>query len=138
MLPFHLQLGPFGISPVELFAVLGVVLAGVLARRYMDPQPSWSGMADLLLAALLGGAIGARLFYFVPLWIRGLETGARLFTDWSNGSGFIGGLVGGTIGVLGVARLKKLRPLNVADAVGLHVPLGFASGKIGCFLAGCC
>jgi phosphatidylglycerol:prolipoprotein diacylglycerol transferase len=138
MLPFHLHLGPFGISPVELFAVLGVVLAGVLARRKMNPQPPWSGLADLLLGALLGGAIGARLFYFLPLWIRGLETGARLFTDWSNGSGYIGGLVGGTLGVWTVARVKKLQSLNVIDTVALYIPLGFASGKIGCFLAGCC
>lgn len=138
MLPFHLRLGPFGLSPVELFAVLGVVLAGILARRKMSPQPSFSAMGDLALGALLGGAVGARLFYFVPLWIRGLETGSRLFTDWSHGSGYVGGLVGGTAAVWFVARLKKLDPRSVVDAVGLHIPLGFASGKIGCFLAGCC
>lgn len=138
MFPFHLRLGPFGISPVELFAVAGVVLAGILARRRMSPQPTYSGLMDLGLGALLGGAVGARLFYFVPLWIRGLETGSRLFTDWSHGSGYIGALVGGTIAVYQVARVKKLDPLNVVDAVGVHIPLGFASGKLGCFLAGCC
>jgi prolipoprotein diacylglyceryltransferase len=104
----------------------------------MTPPPSWSGLGDLLLGALLGGAIGARLFYFLPLLIRGLETGGRLFTDWSNGSGYIGALVGGTIGVVSVARVKGFDPANVVDAVALYTPLGFASGKIGCFLAGCC
>ena len=138
MLPFHVRLGPFGISPVEIFAVAGIVLAGILARRKMSPQPTWGGLVDLMLAAIVGGAVGARLFHFVPLWIRGLETLGRLFSDWSQGSGFVGGLLGGTAAVLAIARLKKLAGFNVADAVGLHIPLGFASGKFGCFLAGCC
>jgi phosphatidylglycerol---prolipoprotein diacylglyceryl transferase len=138
VLPFHLRLGPFALSPVELTAVLGVALVAILSRRMMSPQPTAGGMIDLMLAALLGGAIGARLFYFVPLWIRGLEPGSKLFTDWSQGSGYLGGLVGGTIAVYTVARLKKLDPLNVVDTVGLHIPLGFALGKFGCFLAGCC
>jgi phosphatidylglycerol:prolipoprotein diacylglycerol transferase len=138
VLPFHVRLGPFGISPVELFAVAGIVLAGFLARRKMSPQPTWGGLVDLILAAILGGAVGARLFHFVPLWIRGLEPASRLFSDWSRGSGFLGGLLGGTAAVLAVARLKKLAPFRLADAVGVYIPLGFASGKFGCFLAGCC
>ncbi len=136
--PFHVRFGPFAISPVELFAVAGIVLAGLLARRKMSPQPTPGGIIDLILAAIVGGAIGARLFHFVPRYLRGLETLGHLFSDWSQGSGFVGGLLGGTAAVLWVARLKKLAPLNVADTVGLHIPLGFASGKFGCFLAGCC
>ena len=122
----------------EITVVLGIALAAVLARRKMSPQPTWGGMFDLGLAALIGGAVGARLFYFVPRWIRGLEPAGRLLSDWSQGSGYLGGLIFGTGLVLIVARAKKLVPLNVADAVGLHIPLGFASGKLGCFLAGCC
>lgn len=138
MWPFHVPLGPFAISPVEIFAVGGIVLAGALARRKMSPPPAWGALVDLVLAAILGGAVGARLYYFLPRWIRGIESGGKLLADWSQGSGYIGGLVGGTIAVLLVARAKKLSPLNVADAVGLHIPLGFAVGKVGCFLAGCC
>jgi phosphatidylglycerol:prolipoprotein diacylglycerol transferase len=136
--PFHVRFGPFAISPVELFAVAGIVLAGLLARRKMSPQPTPGGLLDLILAAIVGGAIGARLFHFIPRYIRGLETLGRLFSDWSQGSGFVGGLLGGTAAVLLVARMKKLALLNVADVVGMNIPLGFASGKFGCFLAGCC
>ena len=137
-MPFHVRLGPFAISPVELFAVAGIVLAGILARRKMSPQPSWGGLIDLMLAAIVGGAVGARLYYFLPRWIRGLEEFGKLFSDWSQGSGYVGGLIGGTLLVAAVARWKKLAPLNVVDTVGLHIPLGFAVGKAGCFLAGCC
>jgi len=138
VLPFSFRLGPLAIDPVELFALLGVMVAGILTRRSIEPRPSWGGMIDLGIAAVLGGAVGSRLFHFVPLWIRGQETAVRLVTTWSEGSGFFGGLVGGTALVLVVARAKKLSLLNVADAVGLNMPIGFAIGKIGCFLAGCC
>ena len=137
-MPFHVRLGPFAISPVELFAVAGIALAGFLGRRKMSPRPSWGAMVDLMLAAIVGGAVGARLYYFLPRWLRGLEEGAKLFTEWSQGSGYVGGLVGGTLAVAAVARMKGLAPLGVVDAVGLHIPLGFAVGKVGCFLAGCC
>jgi len=138
VLPFHLRLGPFAVSPVELTVVLGIVLAGLLAWRKMSPRPTSGGIVDLMLAAIVGGAVGARLFHFVPRFIRGLESLSQLFTDWSQGSGYLGGLVGGTLAVLAVARLKGLAPLNVADAIGMHIPLGTATGKFGCFLAGCC
>jgi phosphatidylglycerol:prolipoprotein diacylglycerol transferase len=138
VLPFSFRFGPLAIDPVELFALLGVTVAGVLVRRSIEPKPSWGGMLDLGIAAVLGGAVGSRLFHFVPLWLRGQETAVRLVTTWSEGSGFFGGLVGGTALVLVVARAKKLSLLNVSDAVGLNMPIGFAIGKIGCFLAGCC
>jgi phosphatidylglycerol:prolipoprotein diacylglycerol transferase len=139
MFPFRLGLGPFAITPVELFAFLGIALTAWLARRRMAALGvSGPALFDLALAALVGGAVGARLFYFVPLWLRGLESGATLFARWSEGSGFFGGLIGGSAAVLLLARLKKFPVLRVADAAAAPLPLGFALGKVGCFLAGCC
>ncbi len=139
MAPFHVSLGALAITPVEIFAFLGVALTAALSRRRMAGLGvSWPGLFDLALAALVGGAIGARLFYFVPLWARGLESGAHLFTRWSQGSGFYGGLVGGALGVALLARLRGLPTLAVLDAAAAPLPVGFAVGKIGCFFAGCC
>ncbi len=139
MFPFHLRLGPFAISPEELFVVLGVALVAALSRRRMaEAGVTWGGLFDLSLAALVGGAIGARLFYFLPLWVRGLEEGTHLVSRWADGSGFYGGFLGGALGVMLLARLKKYPVLRVADAALAPFPLGFATGKLGCFFAGCC
>jgi phosphatidylglycerol:prolipoprotein diacylglycerol transferase len=139
MAPFHVRLGPFALSPVELFAFLGVVLAAVLSRRRMaEFGVSWTALWDLALAALVGGAVGARLFYFLPLWLRGIESGAHLVTRWSEGSGFYGGLVGGALGVALAARLRRLPVRRVLDGAAAPLPAGFAVGKLGCFFAGCC
>jgi len=139
MAPFRVGLGPFAISPMELFAFLGLALTAWLSRRKMaEIGVSGTALFDLSLAALVGGAVGARLFYFLPLWLRGLESGGTLFTRWSEGSGFFGGLIGGSLAVALLARVKKLPVLPVLDAGAAPLPLGFAVGKVGCFLAGCC
>jgi phosphatidylglycerol:prolipoprotein diacylglycerol transferase len=139
MLPFHWRLGPFALTPNELFALLGTVLGGlIMRRRLIGLGATKAAYIDFILAALAGGAVGARLYYFLPLWFRGKLAFSALFSSWSDGSGFYGAFLGGAIGIAVTARLKKLPVLSVVDLVSSTVPLGFAVGKIGCFLAGCC
>lgn len=139
MLPFRWALGPLAITPNELFAVLGAAIAAlIIQRRLVALGAAKIAVVDFTLAALGGGAVGARLYYFVPLWLRGQVAFSTLFTRWSEGSGFYGAFVGGAIAIAVMARFKKLPPLRVLDLVYASVPLGFAVGKIGCFLAGCC
>lgn len=139
MLPFRWSLGPLAITPNELFTVLGAVLAAlIIRRRLIALGTNNGGVLDFILAALGGGAVGARLYYFIPLWIRGQVSFGTLFSAWSEGSGFYGAYVGGIAAIALTARLKKMTVLPTLDSVYGVVPFGFAVGKIGCFLAGCC
>ena len=88
MLPFHWRLGPFALTPHELFALLGTVLGGVILRRRLIAMGATKpAFIDFILAALAGGAVGARLYYFIPLWVRGKVAFSTLFSSWSDGSG---------------------------------------------------
>ena len=139
MWPFHYSLGPLAITPNEVFTVIGAVLAGLIIRkRLIALGTDNGGLFDFILAALGGGAVGARLYYFLPLWIRGQLSFSSLFTTWAAGSGFYGAYLGGILAIALTARLKKMAVLPTLDAVYGVVPFGFAVGKIGCFLAGCC
>lgn len=139
MLPFHWSLGPLAITPNEVFTVIGAVLAALIIRRRLLALGSDNGgVLDFILAALAGGAVGARLYYFIPLWIRGQMPLGQLFSTWADGSGFYGAYVGGIFSIALTARLKKMPVLPTLDSVYGVVPFGFAVGKIGCFLAGCC
>lgn len=139
MLPFRWSLGPLAITPNEVFTVLGAVLAGLIIRkRLIELGTNNGGVFDFILASLGGGAVGARLYYFLPLWFRGKIAFAALFSTWSEGSGFYGAYVGAILAIWLTARLKKMTVLPTLDAVYGVVPFGFAVGKIGCFLAGCC
>lgn len=139
MLPFHWSLGPLAITPNEIFTVIGAVVAALIIRRRLIVLGTDNGgVLDFILTALAGGAVGARLYYFIPLWIRGQVGVSTLFTSWSSGSGFYGAFVGGTLALALTARIKKMPVLPTLDAIHGVIPLGFALGKIGCFLAGCC
>jgi phosphatidylglycerol---prolipoprotein diacylglyceryl transferase len=139
MLPFYFKLGPLAVTPNEVFTVLGVVAGAlIIGRRLMALGTTLGGVLDFMLAALAGGAIGARLYYFLPLWFRGQVSFGTLFTSWADGSGFYGAFVGGTLALAFTAHLKKMPVLPTLDAIHGVIPLGFAVGKIGCFLAGCC
>ncbi|HVR87604.1 MAG TPA: prolipoprotein diacylglyceryl transferase family protein, partial [Planctomycetota bacterium] len=81
---------------------------------------------------------GARLYYFLPLWIRGQMSLGQLFSTWSDGSGFYGAFIAGSLALGVTAYFKKMPVLATWDATMGVVPLGFGIGKIGCFLAGCC
>lgn len=139
MWPFYFKLGWLAVTPNEVFAVLGAVVGGLVARRRLKSLGATEGgVFDFVLAALGGGAVGARLYYWLPMFLRGQMTFPQLFTSWSDGSGFYGAFIGGALALAVTARLKKMPVLPTWDATMGTVPLGFGIGKIGCFLAGCC
>src|SRR6185295_8943060 len=139
MWPFHLKLGWLAVTPNEISAVVGALLCGWIARKRLKSLGSTEGgVLDYILVALAAGAVGARLYYWGPLFLRGQMTFSQLFTSWSDGSGFYGAFIGGAIGLAVMAHFKKMPVLQTLDATMGTVPLGFAIGKLGCFLAGCC
>ncbi len=116
--------------------VLGLLITyRHLKRNFIDPY----AVFDLVIAAMLGGILGARAFYilgntdeFAGHWVDVLH-----FWDME-GLVFFGGLLLGGAAVVAVIRWKGL-PYNViADAAGLSLALGLAVTRIGCFLNGCC
>ena len=107
-------------------AALGVVFAGLflaidLRQRGLDP----SNAVEIVLAAAIGGFIGARVYYVVEHWG---ERGEGLIS----GSGLVwyGGVAGGVIAVILVALWRRI-PLAAAP-----LALAYVIGRIGCQLAG--
>jgi len=80
-----------------------------------------------VFAALLGGIVGAKLWYVA-------ETGGPLFS--STGLVFYGGLIGGALAVCGWAAYRGELSLQLADAVVPSLAAAYAIGRIGCQLAG--
>jgi len=79
----------FGIAVLLAFAIAQVISQRELQRRGYDPEP----IGDLVFAAVVGGLLGAKIYYVIL-------TG-DITTLWSRG-GFVfwGGLIGGIIAVL--------------------------------------
>src|SRR5215218_2153795 len=90
---------------------------------------------EMLFASLIGGLIGARLYYVVQNYD---EVKGDLLGNIVSGAGLIwyGGLLGGVIAVLLWARWRDFLRLALLDMAAPALALGYAIGRIGCQVSG--
>jgi phosphatidylglycerol:prolipoprotein diacylglycerol transferase len=136
MYPILFEFRGIEITTFGLMLGLGFLAAGWIGsfefeRQGYEKDASWT----VLMGALIGGIVGAKLYYAFlnwPLLVR--DPFATLFSR--AGLVWYGGLIGGAIGVILIARRAKVPIPVVADAGALMLTLGYAVGRIGCFLVG--
>ena len=128
--PTVLGLGPFqltgfGIAILLCFVIGQVVAQRELARRGFDPDP----VGDMVFAAVVGGLLGAKLYYVVILghWDAILERGGFVF--W-------GGLLGGMLAVMFVVWRKRFGVLRMFDVGAISIAAAYAVGRTGCWAIG--
>jgi phosphatidylglycerol:prolipoprotein diacylglycerol transferase len=103
-------------------------------RMGLDPE----ALFDMATVALLGGIVGARLFYVVHHWSEFSESPLSVLAFWRGGLAFYGGVMGGSAGLFGVVWWRRLPLRRTLDVAASLLPLGHAFGRVGCFLNGCC
>lgn len=136
MIPVLFEIGPikiysYGFMLVVAFYTCYFLLLKDLKRLGYDAKLA----GDIVFAAAVGGILGSKIYYLI-------ENLDRVFDDpigmIFSGSGlvFLGGLMGGTLGVTLVLRKQNLPWLKFADIVAPLLILGYAIGRVGCFLVG--
>lgn len=134
----------FSIGPVTLHSYGLMVAIGVLAAaRYLTKNARRLGksedeMVDLILVTVISGFVAARLLYVIYEFDYFEKNLLDVFAIWKGGLVFYGGLIGGVIGFLGFARIKKWPILKTLDLFTPATVLAQGFGRIGCFLNGCC
>jgi phosphatidylglycerol:prolipoprotein diacylglycerol transferase len=129
-----LQFGPitlrwYGILMASAMA-LGLWLAHRDARRRgMDPEPLLRA-AEL---ALLGGLVGARLYYVIFNLDYYTQFPMKIFAVWEGGLAIHGGVIGGIILGGGYAWWRGLPLLSYLDVAAPSLILGQAIGRWGNF-----
>ena len=130
MFPTLLKIGNFEITTFGLMMFLAFIGGGwVLAKQFRRYRISEELASSIVVAAALGGIIGAKVYY------------AILFKDWRllferAGLVWYGGLIGGFLACSWLVWRHKADYLTVADAAAPALSLGYALGRIGCFLVG--
>ncbi|MEE8369031.1 MAG: prolipoprotein diacylglyceryl transferase family protein [Thermoanaerobaculia bacterium] len=131
MLENFVDIGPLTLSP------FGIAMAGAFLFAYAILRWGfqWLDVGDtedasaIVLGAGLGGIAGAKIYY------------AILYSDWRLlfdrfGLVWYGGFIGGAGAVLWVIRRRRLVSWKAVDAATPALAIGYAIGRIGCFLVG--
>ena len=132
----ELHIGPITLQTFGICFGLGFVAAGlVLARRFREIGRPGDWAYEMIFAGLIGGLVGARVDYIVQNWDQVHDD---LLGNLFSGSGLVwlGGVVGGAIGVLLWAWRRGFLGLVLLDVASVPLALGYAIGRVGCQLSG--
>lgn len=133
-----LKIGPFTIASFGLMVALGFLTAlfflkKELERKGIDPELG----SSIITAAMVGGIVGAKLYYVFFETPAGMSWGETFGTIFSGaGLTWYGGFVVAAGAIVWLIRRHQAPVLQVADAAGICLAIGYAVGRIGCQLAG--
>jgi len=119
---------------------LGVAVSLILVvlkakQQGIEEEP----ILDLTIISVLAGLIGARLFYvFVYDWGYYRLNPWQILDFRNEGLVWYGAFILGAIAALVYIRLKNLPFWRMSDLFAPYLALGYAFGRIGCYLNGCC
>jgi len=138
MIPYfsfdHLRIGPLTFYPWGFVVGLGFLASFLFTLRQwkaakMDPEK----LINLSLWIIFGGLAGSRLLFILENFQFFENDFFSIFYFWQGGMSFYGGLIGGIAAFFFYSR-KRLDWITAADILVLSLPLGFAIGRLGCFL----
>ena len=121
----------FGVMMLLSFLVGGYILKSEFVRIGEDAEKAW----DIVLMAVIGGIVGARLYYVFLNYERfAADPFGMLFAR--GGMVWYGGFLGATALVLWRIRKSGLPLGRTVDAAAPGLALAYAVGRVGCFLVG--
>lgn len=110
--------------------LVSILLASFMARVRGLSIDSFIACA---LTSLIGGLIGARLYFVVLNFSHFLMHPQEIFSSWRMGRSIQGGFVIGSIFGWLYCRIARFDFLKASDIVGVVHPLGQAIGRFGNF-----
>jgi phosphatidylglycerol:prolipoprotein diacylglycerol transferase len=146
MRPILFHIGSYSVHSygvmLMLAIVCGVWAATSIVRRRKAADPAFpistEDVMDVTLWIVAGIVIGARLLFVIVDWSSYKGHPLDMFKVWEGGLSFHGGLFGVLI-ALGLFSVRKRIPfLLLGDVIAPAAMIGYAVGRVGCFLNGCC
>ena len=138
-LSFELNSVAFTLFGIEIkwygvLITLGIILAFLYALKRtrsfgIDPDR----MFDVSLAGLVGGVIGARLFYVIFEWDLYKDDLLSIFNTRKGGLAIYGGIIGALLVGALFCKIRKVKLLPMFDLAALGLLIGQCIGRWGNF-----
>jgi len=136
MIPVLFEIGPLKIYSYGFMLVVAFYTCYFLLSKDLKQLGYEAKLAgDIVFSAAVGGILGSKIYYLIENFGRVIDDPIGMIFSGS-GLVFLGGLMGGTLGVTLVLRKQDLPWLKFADIVAPLLILGYAIGRVGCFLVG--
>jgi len=138
MYPVLLQFGNFQLRSYGVIFALSLFIGVWLStkeaeRKGLDPKL----IQDFALYALLGGIIGARIYFILfsePAYF--LQHPWEIVAVWHGGIGVIGSLIGGSLVAIWYCRKNHISFRRFGDILVPGIALGQTVGQFACLLNG--
>ena len=142
---FHIDPTAFTIFGIDI-QWYGIIIAFglALAVLYCFPKMKRFGIdsdraVDAVLGGIIGGLIGARLYYVIPKWSEFKQdtfkdTLLNVVNTRTGGLGIYGGIIGALIVGLIVCKIRKIKMLPMLDISVIGFLIGQGVGRWGNFV----
>lgn len=127
--PVLFELGSLKLYTYGLFLALAFMVTEKMLARELAKHNITTDTTNILIAAAVGGIVGAKLHY-VLTW------DPEALFNLNTGLSFQGGLLGGALAVSAYIWFSGESVAAVAEHAAPLMPLGHAIGKLGCFFSG--
>ena len=107
-----------------VFAMTQCKKFGIIADKLMNAA----------LGGVIGGIIGARAYYVIFTWDQYKDDLSSIFKTWEGGMAIYGGLIGGLVVGLLVAKISKIRIRPALDITSMGFLIGQSIGRWGNFI----
>ena len=127
--PFVIPIGPLTVTGFGIMMMVGFLVGGWLVDRELRRRElNVDYAADMVVAAVVGGVIGAKLWY---VGLYGFHT---LFDR--GGLVWYGGFLGGALAVIVSGWRRKVPTALTAQLAAPALAAAHALGRVGCFMVG--
>jgi phosphatidylglycerol:prolipoprotein diacylglycerol transferase len=134
-IPFiHLTIKSYGLMMVIGF----IACVWLITRLSRDFTSNPQIITNAALYALVGGVIGARLFFVIHYIDNFRSNLLDVFAIWQGGLELAGGVIVAIIVILLYLWYHKQPVRRYLDTLAIGLMLALVFGRIGCFLNGCC
>lgn len=134
----RIHIGPLSISPHGIGIAVGFLAGGALLARRAERMlgVTREQIWNMLMWAIVGVIIGARLAYVLGHWSEFSSDLTQIPRVWEGGVSLQGGILGGIVAAIPYGRRHGIPMLPILDAAAPGFPLGIALGRFGDLVIG--